>query len=97
MGVVWRVVEFIPPPYNPPLYFCLPTPNKIIKEHIREENLLQMVLWKTVHFALFLVKISINFSPGYSCFFHHSVRLYFTIISKFYYKNFKIFVQCFNE
>jgi hypothetical protein len=32
---------------------------------IREENLLQMVLWKTVHFALFLVKISINFSPGY--------------------------------
>jgi hypothetical protein len=33
---------------------------------IREENLLQMVLWKTVHFALFLVKISINFSPGYS-------------------------------
>jgi hypothetical protein len=48
-----------------------------------------------VHFALFLVKISINFSPGYSTvFFHHSVRLYFTIISKFYYKNFKIFVQC---
>jgi hypothetical protein len=34
--------------------------------YIREENLLQMVLWKTVHFALFLVKISINFSPGYS-------------------------------
>jgi hypothetical protein len=38
-GVVWRVVEFIPPPYNPPVYFCLPTPNKIIKEqqmlHIR--------------------------------------------------------------
>jgi hypothetical protein len=33
---------------------------------IREENLLQMVLWKMVHFALFLVKISINFSPGYS-------------------------------
>jgi hypothetical protein len=48
---------------------------------IREENLLQMVLWKTVHFALFLVKISINFSPGYSTvFFHHSVRLYFTKI-----------------
>jgi hypothetical protein len=66
---------------------------------IREENLLQMVLWKTVHFALFLVKISINFSLGYSTvfFFHHSVRLYFTKISKFYYKNFKIFVQCFNE
>jgi hypothetical protein len=35
-----------------------PEPSK----HIREENLLQMVLWKTVHFALFLVKISINFS-----------------------------------
>jgi hypothetical protein len=33
---------------------------------IREENLLQMVLWKTVHFALFLVKIPINFSPSYS-------------------------------
>jgi hypothetical protein len=69
------------------------------KKIIREENLLQMMLWKTVHFALFLVKISINFSPGYSTvfFFYHSVHLYFTIISKFYYKNFKIFVQCFNE
>jgi hypothetical protein len=30
--------------------------------HIREEKLLQLVLWKMVHFALFLVKISINFS-----------------------------------
>jgi hypothetical protein len=69
------------------------------KMDIREGNLLQMVLWKMVHFALFLVKISINFSPSYSTvfFFHHSVRLYFTKISKFYYKNFKIFVQCFNE
>jgi hypothetical protein len=26
---------------------------------------LQLVLWKMVHFALFLVKISINFSPSY--------------------------------
>jgi hypothetical protein len=65
---------------------------------IRKENLLQMVLWKMVHFALFLVKISINFSPSYSTvFFHHSVHLYFTKISKFYYKNFQIFVQCFNK
>jgi arylamine N-acetyltransferase len=31
---------------------------------IREENLLQMVFWKMVHFALFVVKISINFSPS---------------------------------
>jgi hypothetical protein len=51
---------------------------------IREENLLQLVLWKMVHFALFLVKISINFSPSYSTvFFHHSVHLYCTKISKF--------------
>jgi hypothetical protein len=68
------------------------------QEDIREENLLQMVLWKMVHFALFLVKFSINFSPSYSTvFFHHSVHLYFTKISKLYYKNFKIFVQCFNK
>ena len=33
---------------------------------IREEKLLQLLLWKMVHFALFLVKISINFSPSYS-------------------------------
>jgi hypothetical protein len=48
---------------------------------------LQLVLWKMVHFALFLVKISINFSPSYSTviFFHHSVRLYCTKISKFLY------------
>jgi hypothetical protein len=47
---------------------------------------LQLVLWKMVHFALFLVKISINFSPSYSSvFFHHSVRLYCTKISKFLY------------
>jgi hypothetical protein len=38
-----------------------------------------------VHFALLLVKISINFSPSYSTvfFFHHTVRLYCTKISKF--------------
>jgi hypothetical protein len=47
---------------------------------------LQLVLWKMVHFALFLVKISINFSPSYSTvFFHHSVHLYCTKISKFLY------------
>jgi hypothetical protein len=46
---------------------------------------LQLVLWKMVHFALFLVKISINFSPSYSTVFfpHHSVRLYCTKNSKF--------------
>jgi hypothetical protein len=56
---------------------------------IREENLLQMVLWKMVHFALFLVKISINFSPSYSTvFFHHSVRLYFTKILLQKFQNF---------
>jgi hypothetical protein len=33
---------------------------------IREEKLLQLLLWKMVHFALFLVKISINFRPSYS-------------------------------
>jgi hypothetical protein len=45
---------------------------------------LQLFLWKMVHFALFLVQISINFRPGYSTLFfsHHSVRLYFTKISK---------------
>jgi hypothetical protein len=35
-------------------------------QHIREEKLLQLLLWKMVHFALFLVKISINFRPSYS-------------------------------
>jgi hypothetical protein len=48
---------------------------------IREENLLQMVLWKTVHFALFLVKISINFSPGYSKFFF--ITVYVSTLQKF--------------
>jgi hypothetical protein len=33
---------------------------------IREEKLLQLFLWEMVHFALFLVKISINFRPRYS-------------------------------
>jgi hypothetical protein len=67
---------------------------------------LQLVLWKMVHFALFLVKISINFSPSYSTVFF-SITVYVstvqkfqnfsTKISNFSYKNFKIFVQCFNE
>jgi hypothetical protein len=35
-------------------------------ELIREEKLLQLFLWKIVHFALFFVQISINFSPSYS-------------------------------
>jgi hypothetical protein len=52
---------------------------------------LQLVLWKMVHFALFLVKISINFSPSYSTvFFHHSVRLYCTKI--LFVVKFEIFV-----
>jgi hypothetical protein len=51
---------------------------------IREEKLLQLLLWKMVHFALFLVKISINFSPSYSTVFfsHHSGHLYSTKNSK---------------
>jgi hypothetical protein len=39
-----------------------------------------------VHFALFFVLISINFSPSYSTFFpHHNRHLYLTKISKFLY------------
>jgi hypothetical protein len=38
----------------------------LLDNHIREEKLLQLLLWKMVHFAMFLVKISINFRPGYS-------------------------------
>jgi hypothetical protein len=71
----------------------------IVYKLIREENLLQMVLWKMVHFALFLVKISINFSPSYSTVFFPSqcTSLLYKNFKIFYYKNFKIFVQCFNE
>jgi hypothetical protein len=54
-----------------------------VDSNIREEKLLQLVLWKMVHFALFLVKFSINFRPSYcTVFFHHSVCLYCTKISK---------------
>jgi hypothetical protein len=49
--------------------------------HIREENLLQMVLWKMVHFALFLVKISINFSPSYGTVFF--ITVYISTLQKF--------------
>jgi hypothetical protein len=59
---------------------------------IREENLLQMVLWKTVHFALFLVKISINFSPGYSTVFFFSSQC-----TSLLYNNFKILLQKFQN
>jgi hypothetical protein len=45
MGVVWRVVEFIPPPYNPPVYFCLPTSNMIIKE----QQMLHIRVWHANH------------------------------------------------
>jgi hypothetical protein len=52
---------------------------------------LQLVLWKMVHFALFLVKISINFSPSYSSVFFPSQ------CTSLLYKNFKIFVQKFQN
>ena len=61
------------------------------KHHIREENLLQLVLWKMVHFALFLVKISINFSPSYSTVFFPSQ------CTSLLYKNFKILLQKFQN
>ena len=61
----------------------------VVRAIIREENLLQMVLWKTVHFALFLVKISINFSPGYSTVFFSSQ------CTSLLYNNFKILLQKF--
>jgi hypothetical protein len=54
----------------------------ISQRFIREENLLQMVLRITVHFALFLVKISINFSPGYSTVFF-SITVYVSTLQKF--------------
>jgi hypothetical protein len=57
-------------------------PNPADEICIREENLLQMVLWKMVHFALFLVKISINFSPGYSTVFF-SITVYISTLQKF--------------
>jgi hypothetical protein len=49
---------------------------------IREEKLLQLVLWKMVHFALFLVKISINLSPSYSTVFF-PITVYVSTIQKF--------------
>jgi hypothetical protein len=49
---------------------------------IREEKLLQLVLWKMVHFALFLVKISINLSPSYSTVFFF-ITVYVSTIQKF--------------
>jgi len=36
----------------------------LVNSYIREENLLQTVLWKTVHFAPFLVENSKKISPG---------------------------------
>jgi hypothetical protein len=44
---------------------------------------LQLVLWKMVHFALFLVKISINFSPSYSTVFFFSITVYVSTVQKF--------------
>jgi hypothetical protein len=65
--------------------------NPAAMTNIMEENLLQMVLWKMVHFALFLVKISINFSPGYSTVFFPSQ------CTSLLYKNFKILLQKFQN
>jgi hypothetical protein len=61
-GVVWGVVEFIPPPYNPPVYFCLHTPKKIRKEqqmwHIRvwHANHRNMILWLMRPLGVLLLK-----------------------------------------
>jgi hypothetical protein len=52
---------------------------------------MQLLLWKMVHFALFLVKISINFSPSYSTVFFSSQW------TSLLYINFQTLVQCFNE
>jgi hypothetical protein len=49
----------------------------LLRLHIREEKSLQLV-----HFALFLVKISINFSPSYSTVFFSST-LYVSTVQKF--------------
>jgi hypothetical protein len=58
---------------------------------IREEKLLQLVVWKMVHFALFLVQISIILAPV-------TVQYFFSSqCTSLLYKNFKILVQCFNE
>jgi hypothetical protein len=43
---------------------------------------LQLMLWKVVHFALFLVKISINFSLNYSTVFF-SITVYVSTVQKF--------------
>jgi hypothetical protein len=61
-----------------------------IHKGIREEKLLQLLLWKMVHFALFLVKISMNFSTGYSTVFSAQW-------TSLLYKNFKTLVQCCNQ
>jgi hypothetical protein len=54
-----------------------------ILHNIREEKLLQLVLWKMVHSALFLVIISINFSPSYSTvFFFIRVKVNAAILTK---------------
>jgi hypothetical protein len=47
--------------------------------------------WCSGKFALFLVKISINFSPSYSTVFF-PITVYVSTV-----QNFKILVQCFNE
>jgi hypothetical protein len=50
---------------------------------IREEKLLQLLLWKMVHFALFLVKISINFRPSYSSTGFFSITVDVSTLQKF--------------
>jgi hypothetical protein len=53
-----------------------------LSSRIREEKLLQLVVWKMVHFALFLVQISINFSPSYSTVFFF-ITVYVSTVQKF--------------
>jgi hypothetical protein len=54
---------------------------------IREENLLQVLLWKMVHFAPFIVKNSQKLTPGFCTiiFLLYSGLLLSTKFSKLYY------------
>jgi hypothetical protein len=64
--------------------------DKVDEDHLTKKlchqgrEIITIIPLEMVHFALFLVKISINFRPGYITLFfpHHSGRLYFTKISK---------------
>ena len=45
MGVVWGVVEFIPPPYHPLYIFLCPCPNMISKE----QQMMHIRVWHANH------------------------------------------------